>query len=140
MKFLECLFSKNNLWTLAKVSGLWPPLAWTLCWSLGLGFGVWGSVFSSGRPCVLHAPWGCSQGMFRVVSVFQDPAVISCCLCSQCCCHFSGVCWNWLGAKPHCCSHSTPALLAVGYSAKHEAPFNYKCLKLSRNQFPLVRK
>lgn len=85
MKFLERLLSKHNLWTLAKVSGLWPPLAWTLHWSMCLMFGVWGLMFvwclwfgvwGSERAvsCVLYA---CSQGMFRVIWVFQDPAAAS---------------------------------------------------------------
>lgn len=51
-------------WTRPQGCGLLHP-------GLCVGHCVWCLVFGAGRSCILHA---CSQGMLRVVQVFQDPA------------------------------------------------------------------
>lgn len=44
------------------------------------------------------------------------------------------------GQEPGATAGPTPPLGTVSCSAKQETPLNCRCLKLSRNQFPLVRK
>lgn len=127
VEWSSCLFSKNNLWTLDKASGSWPPPPWTLRWSLCLVFGVWcRQVLHPSRLLPGHAQSGSS--------VSGPSWVISCCLCSQCCPTKQCELTRWLSALSS--GFGTPQ----SYSAKQEAPFKCKCLKLSRNQFPLVRK
>lgn len=114
-------------WTRPQGCGLLHP-------GLCVGHCVWCLVFGVWCRQVLH-PSRLLPGHAESGSSVSGPSwVISCCLCSQCCPTKQCELARWLSALSS--GFGTPQ----SYSAKQEAPFNCKCLKLSRNQFPLVRK
>lgn len=79
----KCLFSKNNLWTLDEISGLWPSLRWTL--HLSPGDRASGHVSVAGRYFIFYTS---SQVIFssEFLSSLGPSYLISCCLHFQYCC------------------------------------------------------
>ena len=105
--------SKNNLWTLDKMLGLWPPLRWIL--HLSPWDRASGNVFVAGRYFIFSTS---SQVIFsfEVLSSSRPSCLISCCLRFQYCC----------SGQQRCVTQDVSGLRGTGLRASIICPADIK--------------